>query len=375
VRRKIVALAAAGMLTLGGLAACSDDAGDAQAAPQRGGNGTGKIGVILPDLTTSQRWGSDDPKQLAAEFKKAGVQAEIENAKGSADTFKAIGDRMIAEGATVLILVSVDPVSGKYVIDKARAAGVKTIDYDRLTLNGNADYYVSFDNVAVGRLQGQGLLDCIRANPENAALKKAPRVVYLNGAPTDNNATLFKEGYDSVLGPKFDDGTLLKGPDQSIDKWDPEIGKAVFVEMYTQYQYQGDIQGVLAANDSIGAAVIEALTERKRQKDVAVTGQDAEVGALQKILTGEQCMTVYKSFKKEAKEAAKLAIQLHKGEKVDVEGRTKDIESGGYVPSVLIKPMRVGKKDVATVIKDGGATKKAVCTGRFEQACAEVGIE
>jgi D-xylose transport system substrate-binding protein len=373
VRRNFVALAAAGLLTLSGVAACSDDAGDAQAAPQRGGDGSGKIGVILPDMTTSQRWGTDDPRNLAAAFKAAGVTADIQNAKGDAANFKAIGDKMIAEGATVLIMAAIDKASGKYVIDKARQAGVKTIDYDRLTLNGNADYYVSFDNVAVGKEQGKGLLKCIAADPANKELGHPPRVVYLNGAATDNNATLFKEGYDSVLGPKFDDGTLLKGPDQSIAKWDPEEGKAVFVEMFNQFQYQGGIQGVLAANDSLGAAVIDALTERKL-KDVAVTGQDAEVGALQKILAGEQCMTVFKPFKKEAKAAADLAIALHKGQNVEVKGRTKDIESGGYVPSELLKPIAVYKENVASVIAQGGATKKAVCSGRFAEECDKAGI-
>ena len=372
-RRNLMALAAVGLLSVGGLTACTDDndGGGTDAAPRRAA-GTGKVGVILPDTTTSQRWGSDDPKLLKAAFDAADVPAEIENAQGDAANFQRIADRMIADGANVLIIANLDPASGKYVLDKARANGVKTIDYDRLTLNGGADYYVSFDNEEVGRFQGEGLIRCLQ---EKKVAK--PRVVYLNGSPSDNNALLFKNGYDSVLQPKYDDGSFLKGPDQSVDKWDNKEGRSIFIEMMTQFN--NDIDGVLAANDGLGNAAISVLRERKRDGKpmnglVPVTGQDAETQGLQNILAGDQCMTVYKPFKKEAEAAAKLAISLYKGETPKADERVKDPESGAYVSSVLLDPIPIYKENVVDVIKDGFATKKAVCAGRFGPMCEEAGI-
>ncbi|AGL17830.1 sugar ABC transporter substrate-binding protein [Actinoplanes sp. N902-109] len=370
-RRTLVALVAVGLLTLSGTAACSDDGDDTKAVPRRGGDGTGKVGVILPDTTTSQRWGTDDPKLLKAAFDAADVPVEIENAQGDDAKFKQIGDKMIAEGATVLIIAGIDAESGKYVLDKARANGVKTIDYDRLTLNGGADYYVSFNNEEVGQFQAKGLINCLTAKNK---IGKTPRIVYLNGAPTDNNARLFKNGYDSVLAPQFDEGKMLKGPDQSVIGWKREEAVTVFREMFNQTN--GQIDGVVAANDTIASAAIQILTERKRNGKVPVTGQDAEVQGLQNILTGDQCMTVYKPIKKEADAAAKLAIGLFKGDKVTVDGKgTKDPESGAYVPSVLLSPTLVMKKDVQSVINSGFVTTKAICTGRFVTACNKAGIK
>ncbi|MEV4639709.1 substrate-binding domain-containing protein [Actinoplanes sp. NPDC049548] len=372
-RRNLLALVAVGVLTAGGLTACTDDDGKTSGGKVavRGGDGTGKVGVILPDTTTSQRWGSDDPKLLKAAFDKADVPVEIENAQGDAANFQRIGDRMIASGATVLIIANLDPASGKYVLDKARAAGVRTIDYDRLTLDGGANYYVSFDGEAVGRLQGQGLVRCL-AETKAERGDRPPRIAYLNGAPTDNNALLFKTGYDSVLQPKYDDGTYLKGPDQSVDKWDNKEGRSIFVEMLDQFH--DEVDGVLAANDGLGNAAISVLRERRKNGKVPVTGQDAETQALQNILAGDQCMTVYKPIKKEADAAAKLAISLFKGQKNEPERRIKDPQSGAYVPAVLLDPIPVFKADVVKVIRDGFVTKKAVCTGRFATLCEENGI-
>ncbi len=371
-RRRLVSIATAGLLIMSSVAACSDDDGETDAAvKQRGGDGTGKVGVILPDTTTSQRWGSDDPKLLKAAFDAADVPVEIENAQGSADSFKAIGDKMIAGGATVLMIASLDPESGKYVIDRAHQAGVKTIDYDRLTLNGDADYYVSFNNEKVGEYQAQGLIDCLK---QKKLYSKSPRIAYLNGSPTDNNATMFKAGADRILEPLFNEGVLVKGPDQDVDAWAPATGKAIFTEMWNQYP--DDIQGVLAANDGLGNAAIEVLRSRDKNGKIPVTGQDAEVGGLQNILAGDQCMTVYKPIKDEAEAAAKLAINIFKGEEITAANRrTKDVESGAYVASVLLDPIPIYKKDVKKVIAAGFASKEAVCSGRFATYCPKAGIK
>jgi D-xylose transport system substrate-binding protein len=362
VLKKLVAVAAAGVLILSGLSACDDK--DTKAAAGR--NGT-KVGVILPDTSTSQRWGSDDPKLLKAAFDAAGVEVDIRNAQGKADAFISIADSMIATGAKVLVIASLDPVSGKTVLEKARAAGVKTIDYDRLTLNGNADYHVSFDNVEVGRLQGEGLVKCLRAKGI-----ANPRVAYLNGAPTDNNATLFRTGYDSILQPRYDDGSYLKGPEQSVPRWNNDEGRFIFDQMIADTE--GKIDGVLAANDGLGNAAITVLKRERRNGKVPVTGQDAEVQGLQNILAGDQCMTVYKPIKKEAGAAAKLAISLFKNQPAKADKRVKDPQSGAYVPSVLLEPSAVFKKDIEDVIRDGFVDRKTVCAGAFAKLCRRNGI-
>ncbi len=208
------------------------------------------------------------------------------------------------------MIVNLDSGTGKAVLDKAKAQGIGTIDYDRLTLNGGADYYVSFDNVAVGKLQGEGLVKCLT---DKGA--KNPVVAELNGSPTDNNATLFKQGYDSVLQPKYDCEDYIKGPDQSVPDWDNTQGGTIFEQMLTRAGNK--IDGVLAANDGLGNAAITVLKRNKLNGKVPVTGQDATVQGLQNILAGDQCMTVYKAVKQEADAASALAIALAKGEHPD----------------------------------------------------------
>jgi len=366
-RKGLFALAAVGLLATGSVAACGDDDSSTPSGGSSGAAATGKVGIILPDTKSSQRWGTDDPKFLKAAFDAAGVQVDIQNAQGDKQAFQTIADGMITSGVKVLMIVNLDSGTGKAVLDKAKAAGVATIDYDRLTLNGGANYYVSFDNVKVGELQGQGLVDCLT---EKKYTK--PLVAELNGSPTDNNATLFKQGYDSVLKPKYDDGTFLKGPDQSVPDWDNAQGGTIFEQMLTSKK---DIKGVLAANDGLGNAAIAVLKKNKLNGQVPVTGQDATVQGLQNILAGDQCMTVYKAIKKEADAASELAIAIAKGGKpTTATGTTKDPESGKDVPSVLLDPEPITKDTVKKVIDDGFVTKDAVCTAAFTKACTEAGI-
>ncbi|MCA2214331.1 sugar ABC transporter substrate-binding protein [Jidongwangia harbinensis] len=371
-RKAMAALAAFGMLATGSLTACTDDGGDS-GGNDGGGNttttngGPAKVGVIMPDRDT-QRWGTDDPKFLKAAFDAAGVPVDIQNAEGSRERFVALAESMISSGAKVLIIVALDAVSGKAALDRAKAAGVKTIDYDRLTLNGGAEYYVSFDNRQVGVLQGQGLVRCLTEKGyEN------PVVAQLNGSPTDNNATEFKRGYDSVLQPKYDAAVYRKGPDQSVPDWKDSVGSTIFQQMLNQ---QPEIEGVLAANDGLGNAVINVLKKKKLNGKVPVTGQDASVQGLQNILAGDQCMTVYKAIKPEAEAAAKLAITLFKGQTPDVKelDRQKDVESGAYVPFVKLNPVAIDKTNINLVIEDGFVDRKAVCTPKFAQACEDAGL-
>ncbi len=363
-RKGLFALAAVGLLATGSMAACSKDKTDSTS----GSSSTKKqVGIILPDTKSSQRWGTDDPKFLKEAFDKAGVTYDIQNAQGDKTNFANIADGMIAGGVKVLITVNLDSGSGKAVLAKAKKAGIATIDYDRLTLGGGANYYVSFDGVKVGQLQGQGLVDCL-----TTAKATKPVVVELNGSPTDNNATLFAQGYDGVLNPKYADGTFVKGENKSVPDWDNAQAGTIFEQMLTANK---NIKGVLAANDGIGNAVIAILKKNKLNGQVQVTGQDATVAGLQNVLVGDQCMTVYKAIKKEADAASTLAIALAKGQTpTTATGTVMDPETKAAVPSVLLESATITKTTVKDVIADGFVTKDKVCTAEYAAACTAAGI-
>ena len=364
----IVALGVAASLTLAG---CGDDEGGTGSGttPTQGGGGSssaaaaGKVGVILPDTESSVRWETADRPLLKEAFDAAGIEADIQNAQGDKGKMSTIADSMIQQGVKVLIITNLDSPSGAAIQAKAKAAGIKTIDYDRLTLGGSADYYVSFNNVTVGELQGDGLIKCLGE-------KKGAEIIQLHGSPTDNNATLFKQGYQSKLDPKFEAGDFKKAGEQAVPDWDNAQGGQLFEQMLTANK--GKVDGVLAANDGLGNAAIAVLKKNKLQ--VPVTGQDATVEGLQNILRGDQCMTVYKAIKKEAEGAAKLAIALIKGEQAETNGETEDTEGKRQVPSVLIDPQPIFKDNVKDVVADGFVSKEDLCTGDVEKLCADAGI-
>jgi D-xylose transport system substrate-binding protein len=363
-RKGLLSLMAVGVLTAGALTACNNNKSN-----NPGGGSTpakkAKVGVILPDSKSSVRWETADRKYLEAAFKSANVDYDIQNAQNDKTAFQTIADQMITNGVNVLMIVNLDSGTGKAVLDKAKAQGVATIDYDRLTLSGHADYYVSFDNVGVGKLQGEGLVKCLT----DLKVTK-PVVAYLNGSPTDNNATLFKQGYDSVIKPKFDSGEYVKGPDQSVPEWDNTKAGVIFEQMLTQTP---NIAGVLSANDGLGNAAITVLKKQKLNGKVPVTGQDATVQGLQNVLAGDQCMTVYKAVKQEADAAARLAISLAQGKK---EPAPQSVDDSGYkVPSVLLTPQSITKTNVKAVVDDGYVTAAELCTGQFAAKCAELGIK
>ncbi len=324
---------------------------------------TGKIGVILPDSKSSNRWETADRSYLTDAFKAAGVEFDIQNAEGDKTKMATIADQMITSGVKVLMIVNLDSPSGAAIEQKAAAAGVKTIDYDRLTLGGSAAVYVSFDNVKVGELQGDGLIKCLT---DKGVAK--PNVVELNGSPTDNNATLFKQGYDSKLDPKYAAG-WAKVDDQSVPDWDNQKGGQIFEQMLTKAN--GKIDGVLAANDGLGNAAIAVL--KKNNLQLPVTGQDATTQGLQNILAGDQCMTVYKAIKKEADAASAAAIALLKGETPTTTGEVDDTQTNKKVAAILATPVAIYKDNVKDVVDDGFVTAADLCKG-FETQCKDAGI-
>ncbi|MFI9504364.1 sugar ABC transporter substrate-binding protein [Nocardia sp. NPDC052566] len=357
-RKGILSVAAVSVALIGSLTACGNDSKDS--------GGGAQVGVILPDSKTSARWETADRKFLKEAFDSAGVKADIQNAQGDKGAFQTIADQMITNGAKVLLITNLDSGTGKAVIQKAKSQGVTVIDYDRLTLGGGAQYYVSFDNVKVGKLMGDGLVKCLT---EKNIVK--PVVAYLNGGPTDNNATLFKNGYDGAVKPKFDSGDYVKGPDQAVPEWDNTKAGTIFEQMLTGTP---NIGGVVAANDGLGNAAIAVLKKQKLNGQVPVTGQDATVQGLQNVLAGDQCLTVYKAIKKESQAAAELAIALVKGTQGQPNGKVTDPESKADVPSVLLEPKAIYKENVKDVVADGYVTKAELCTGEFAKLCADNGV-
>jgi len=341
-------------------AAASSAGSAASSAAGSGAAGTaGKIGVILPDTKSSARWETQDRPNLEAAFKAAGVDYDIQNANGDKAAMATIADQMVANGVTVLAIVNLDNESGAAIEKKAAAQGVQTIDYDRLTLGGGADYYVSFDNTKVGELQGQGLAKCLGSGDKN--------IVYVNGAPSDSNATLFAAGAHSVLDPMTNYKVVAE---QAIPNWDNQVGGTTYEQMYTAQG--GNIQGVLAANDGLGNAVI--AINKKNSVQIPVTGQDATAQGLQNILSGDQCMTVFKDTTKEAGGLAEVAIALANGQTPTTTGTVKDTTGNRDVAAILETPQAIDKTNVKDVVDAKGVTAAELCTGAYAAMCTAAGI-
>ncbi|HKF91897.1 MAG TPA: substrate-binding domain-containing protein [Acidimicrobiia bacterium] len=359
----VTAVLAAGLVAAG----CGDDeeegGGGGTASSDSGGKKPGKVAVLLPDSKSSVRWETVDRPFLQKAFEDAGVEVEIQNAEGDKATQQQQAEQAITNGAKVLLLVNLDSGSGAAIAANAKSQDVKVIDYDRLTLDGDSDYYVSFDNEKVGQLQGEGLVSCLEG-------KSDPAVAVLNGSPTDNNATLFKNGYDSVIKPKFESGDWTLVDDQSVPDWDNQKALTIFEQMLQKANNKVD--GVLAANDGLGNAAISALKQRKLPQ-IPVTGQDATLQGIQNIVNGDQCMTVYKAIKKEADAAAELAIELAKGETpsapATIDNGTKEI------PAVFEEPVAVTKDNISEYLGEPDFPKKEeICAGKLAAKCEELGL-
>ena len=260
--------------------------------------------MILPDAGTSPRWENNDRPALQKAIEAAGYEAIIQNAGKDVGKFSQLCDSMINQSVNVLMIVNLDSESGAACQRKAKDAGIASIDYDRLTLGGSADYYVSFDNVQVGKLMGDGLIACL-----DAAGKTKANIVEINGDPTDNNAALFEEGYDGALKPKVDSGDYKIVADQT-GKWDATVAQTTFEQAFTENN--GKVDGVISANDTMAGGIVTVLKNNNLAGEVPVTGQDASDEGLQRVVDGSQCGTVFKDVDLEAEAAAKLAIAILK---------------------------------------------------------------
>ncbi len=329
----------------------------------------GKVGVILPDAATSPRWENNDRPALQKAIEAAGYTANIQNASKDVSKFSSLCDSMINEGVNVLMIVNLDSDSGAACEKKAKDSGIPSIDYDRLTLGGSADFYVSFDNVQVGKLMGDGLIKCL----DDAGKTKA-NIAEINGDPTDNNAALFKQGYDGALQAKYDSGDYTKVGDQT-GKWDATVAQTTFEQIFTQNK--GKIDGVISANDTMAGGIVTVLKNNGLAGKVPVTGQDASDEGLQRVVAGTQCGTVFKDVNLEAEAAAKLAIAILKDDGSAaslVNGTVDDTQANKKVDSVFATPVWVTQDNIKAPFDAGYTTVDKVCTGAFAADCTKLGL-
>jgi D-xylose transport system substrate-binding protein len=333
---------------------------------------SGKVGVILPDTTSSTRYTLYDQPLLQKALSAAGITPDIQNAQNSTARYAQIAQSMIGEGVKVLIMDSIDATSGAAVEREAGNAGVKVIDYDRVNLGGTAQYYVSFDNEDVGRLQAQTLVACL-----NQSDVSKPKIIMMDGGiDVDNNAVLFAKGAHEVLDPLKAQGKITIASESVVKGWDVNQAAPTFTQALTAAG--GTVDGVVAANDDIANAVIGVLKQSGLNGHVVVTGQDSGIEGLQNIINGQQSMTVFKNVTLEANAAAQLAIALIQGKDPSTAGLTLTNFPDPKAPThklqaLLLPPQVITQANVTAVIKAGSLTAPEVCKG-VEATCQKLGI-
>jgi D-xylose transport system substrate-binding protein len=335
--------------------------------------GKGKIAALLPDTVSSTRYVEFDQPDITKALETAGVSSSdyvVQNALGSDATQLTDAQTDISNGATVLLVDPLDSGVGSQIESYAKARGVKVIDYDRLTLGGSRAYYVSFNNVKVGQVMGQGLVSCV-----SAWHVSHPQVVVMHGAVTDNNATLFAQGYDGVLNPYFKDKGWTAVA-HTAGTWDPPTAETEFQAIYTAHH---NLNAALIPNDETGAPIITYLeSQHVKPKTFPTTGQDATLTGLQNVLSGYQCGTVYKPIYLEAQAAVALALYIRAGAKPPgslVNGSVTDTMTGTKVPSVLETPTWVTPSNMnSTIVKDNFVPTAQLCSGSYAADCSAAGI-
>jgi D-xylose transport system substrate-binding protein len=347
------------MLLLAGVACSTSDT-------TATGSGGKKIALLLPETKTA-RYETQDKPLFEAKVKALCSDCEVlySNADQDAAKQQSQAEAAITNGASVLVLDPVDSASAAAIVTKAKQQKVPVISYDRLINNADIDAYISFDNEQVGKLQGQALVDKLKKD------SKSGPIVMINGAPTDNNAALFKKGAHSVIDTSgFAVGAEFDTPDWSPDKAQSEMDQA------TTQLGKGGYVGVYAANDGTAGGAISSMKGGGVTTIPPVTGQDAELAGIQRILAGEQFMTVYKAVKPEAEGAAAMAVALAQGKplpadlvKDKVNNKTKD------VPSVILTPIAVTTGNIkSTVVADGFWSAAQICTDAYKSACTSAGV-
>jgi D-xylose transport system substrate-binding protein len=366
-RRAAVAIASSALAV--SLAACGSakesggDGGEATGSAAKGDNI--KVGLLLPENKTARYEKFDRPliEGKIRELTDNKAQIQYNNARQDASLQAQQVDTMITSKVDVLILDAVDAKAIKNSVQKAVDAGIKVVAYDRLA-EGPISAYTSFDNVEVGRTQGKALLEQLGDKAKDS------QIVMMNGSVTDPNAAQFKKGAHEAL-----DGKVKIGKEYDTKEWSPDNANAN-MEAAISALGKDKIDGVYSANDGMAGGIITAL-KAAGIGDIPVTGQDAELAAVQRIVAGEQFMSVYKPYAPEAEAAAEMAVALAKGEDLGSIAKDKvSSDSAKDVPSVLVPVTSLTKDNIKeTVLKDGVYTVAEICTGKYKSACDKLGIK
>lgn len=342
-----------------------DTAGSEAAASGDGeAGGSGTISLLLPESKTT-RYESQDRPNFEAKVAELCPDCEIVYNNADQDPAKQQqqAEAALVNGAQVMVLDPVDSQSAVSIVEQAKSQDVPVISYDRLITDADIDYYISFDNEQVGVLQGEWIVD----NVDDGGT-----IVMINGAPTDNNAKLFKEGAHSVV----DASGLTVAKEYDTPDWSPDEAQNEMDQAITAVGAD-EIDGVYAANDGTAGGAIAAMKGAGIDPLPPVTGQDAELAAIQRIVAGEQGMTVYKAIKPEAELAAELAVALLNGEEPQIDVEETTVDNGmEEVPSYLLEPIVVTQDNIAdTIIADDFHSVDDICSDEYQQACADLGLQ
>src|SRR4051794_10015206 len=350
------------------LAACgsSDDNDKSSSSSSSGSGGGGKtIAFLLPENQTA-RYESQDRPLFEKKVKALCSDCKIlySNAAQDAAKQQQQAEAALSQGVDVMVLDPVDGAAAAAIVNQANAKKVPVISYDRLLLNSKPDYYVEFNSPSVGKIQGQALVDKLKS-----AGKKGS-VVMINGAPTDNNAKLFKQGAHSVI----DNSGFKVAKEYDTPDWTPAKAQTEMDQAISALGKNGFV-GVYAANDGTGGGAIAAMKGAGIDPGTRyVTGQDAELAAIQRILKGDQYMTVYKPIKPLAEKAAEWAVALSKGEKV-TDATSTENNGKADVPTLKLDVVPVTADKVKdTVVADGFWPADQICTSAYAAACKKYGI-
>ncbi|MHA6669782.1 ABC transporter substrate-binding protein [Homoserinimonas sp. A447] len=356
--KRAVTVATALLLAAGTLTACAPQEGSSS---DTGDAATGKIALLLPE-SKNTRYEAYDRPIFEAKIAELCPECEVVYSNADQDPAKQQqqAESALTQGVAVMVLDPVDSSAAASIVASAKAQDVPVISYDRLINSSDLAFYLSFDNEKVGELQGQAFVDKLAADGVTEG-----DVVMINGSPTDNNATLFKKGAHNVIDASpYNVVAEFDTPD-----WSPDKAQEWMAGQVTQF---GDsIVGVYAANDGTGGGAIAAMKAGGVDPLPPVTGQDAELPAIQRIVSGDQFMTIYKALKLEAETAAQLAIDLLNGKTLT--GESADTDG---VPTTLLNPVVVTIDNIMdTVIADGFYTVADICTAEYADACAAAGIQ
>src|SRR3954462_6832146 len=372
--KRTAAVTIAAAVSVFGVAACGSSNDNSTSSSASGSStgaassGTGgKIAFLLPESKTARYETQDRPlfeKKVKALCSSCSVV--YSNADQDASKQQQQAEAALTQGVKVMVLDPVDGAAAAAIVNQANSKNVPVVSYDRLLLNSKPDYYVEFNSPQVGQIQGKALVDKLKKDGKQGS------IIMINGAPTDNNAKLFKQGAHSEI----DKSGFKVAKEYDTPDWSPDKAQSEMEQAITALGKNGFV-GVYAANDGTAGGAIAAMKGQGVQPSAKpTTGQDAELAGIQRILAGDQYMTVYKAIKPEAEGAAQLAVALVQG-KQPPSGlvNTKTDNGQESVPSVILKPVAVTKSNVKdTVVKDGFWTPAQLCTGKYKSACQSAGI-